>query len=59
MKSFAKAKRCGNLKTIRAEIFTAPSEFSNDNKKHFFSALNLIFQLIDKGMLFIYKKKII
>jgi len=39
-RSFAKAKRRGDLKTIRAEIATAPSLLRNDNKKHFFSDPN-------------------
>jgi len=36
-RSFAKAKRRGDLKIIRAEIATAPAELRNDNKKNFFS----------------------
>jgi len=36
-----KAKRRGDLKIIRAEIATVLSEFRNDNKKAFFSNLNI------------------
>jgi len=41
MRSFAKAKRRCDLKIIRAEIATAPSELRNDNKKDYFSSPNL------------------
>jgi len=36
-RSFAKAKRAGDLKNISTKIATAPSELHNDNKKDFFS----------------------
>jgi len=39
-RSFAKAKRRGDLKIKRAEIATAPSELRNDNKRDFFIDLN-------------------